>query len=1089
MKTYRYYLSFAVIFFLVGTLSAFGQGRVSGIITDANNGEPLPGVNVLIPAQSLGSITGLDGEFTINNVPDGEHIVEATFVGYRTTSQTVTVSGSAITIDFNLNEVATQLDEIVVTGTGGPVEKKRIGNSIGSISTADLANVPINSFSDLLTGREPGLQAIQGGGLVGEGTQIRIRGSASLSQINEPIIIIDGIRVDNGGGFGDNQGAFVGAGGGGSPSRLDDINPEAIERVEILKGAAAATLYGTEASNGVIQIFTKQGARGKPQFDFSTSVGTLTYPKRYPNNWGFTTSDATAQSLTDFYRTANFFWRAEGGDNTISANELIETTATEDLYETGISQSYSLGIRGGTQGLTYYVGGRILRQDGPFGGNDRMYPGPSIKTLSEDLNNRSNFNMNLTVTPTDKVKLKFTTGYTDSYFETMQTNNNIYGTGSLAQFSKPELAGPNNQTGTIAFATVNETLQIEVKQNSRNFNGAFNASYSPFSWLQLDGTVGVNTTNSESVEITPFGWNIDNFTGNNVQGDLDFSNRSFQALSWQFSASARNKISSSLESDFILGGQLIQQQETIDSGSGTSFPGPGFEVSSAAANLQLFNFFQEAINAGVFAQEMIGYKDQLFLTLGGRLDAHSAFGSNFNAAFYPKVAVSWVISDAPFWGTGFGPFSSFQLKAAWGQSGLQPGAFDALTTFEAIAASSGAGIIPENLGNADLEPEISTEFEIGTAIGLLNDKVSIDVTYWDRKVTEAMFSRQFAPSGGFRRSQLVNIGEMEAHGFEIGVSGTVYKQGDLQIDAYANGAYLFQEITDLGGAPPIKVGGSYPRYRNFLIEGFAPGENFGAKLQEVGQGQLPIDIVNGGDGNPDSRAELVSWLADPANVGGLPTSVGTGGVLLADDDGDGDLLDHQLGKNVPDWSGSFGATIKYKRFSLRTNFEYRTGNFYINNLTNAFRQSNGSIGRNLPTSARVNRDWQTGGVDGNFNPQNNGEVRVAALEEWLFDNLALSPFSGLNTIEKGDFLRWRELSLTYSIPKSITSSLGLRNASFTVAGRNIAIWTKYSGVDPEINVFGRGGSNVAADQNFGQGIDAFGWAIPSQLMFTLKAGF
>jgi len=294
-----------------------------------------------------------------------------------------------------------------------------------------------------------------------------------------------------------------------------------------------------------------------------------------------------------------------------------------------------------------------------------------------------------------------------------------------------------------------------------------------------------------------------------------------------------------------------------------------------------------------------------------------------------------------------------------------------------------------------------------------------------------------------------------------------------------NAAYLNETITDLGGAPSIKVGGSYPRYRNFLEEGFAPGENFGVKLVDVTADQLPVDIVNG-DGLPDSRAELLAWLSDPANAGtSLPNSPAS--VLLDDVDGDGILDDHQLGKATPDWQGSFGGTIKYKNFSLRTNFEYRAGDFWINNLTNAFRQSNGSIGRNLPTSAQVERDY--------INPASSGEVRLAALDDWINENLALNPFAGLNTIERGDFLRWRELSLTYNIPRSLLEDMGIRNASFTVSGRNLTIWTKYTGVDPEINVFGRGGNSSNADQNFGQSIEAFGWPIPRQILFTLKFGF
>lgn len=1060
-------LLWAVPLFLIA------QGSMSGTITDADTGEPLIGATVLVTGTTTGTVTDYDGNYAVENIPAGEYTVEASYTGFSTSKASATIEdGKTTTLDFQLGVSATELDMIVVTGTGGPVEKKKIGNTIGSISTKKLADAPVNSLSDVLAGREPGLVALPGGGLTGEGSQIRIRGSASLSQLNEPIVIIDGVRVDRGGGFG--GGGFVGAGGGGSPSRLDDINPEAIERIEILKGASAATLFGTEASNGVIQIFTKKGQSGKPQFDVKLAQGIIEWPKgKVADNVGFARSADQAASLSSFY------------GESIVPYELITRNFTEDLYETGTNTQASIGISGGNSIINYYISGRYINQDGPFGGKDgRNYPS-GIETRATDTDTKGQLNLNLNIFPSEKINFRFTSGYTNSNFTTVNNNNNIYGVGSLAQFSKPELAGPNNQTGTIAFATVNETMQISFDQNVNHYNGSVGINYYPTSWLKLDGIFGVDYTNQNSNEFWPFGWNIDAFSGANPEGFAAFTNRDFLATSAEIKATLNNNISDNIISTFLLGGQLIRQEELIQSSSGQNFPGPGFEVTSAAGILDVYEFFSEVINAGVFAQEQLGFNDNFFLTLGARLDAHSAFGTNFNAAIYPKVSFSYILSDTDWWGN-IGPITSLQLRGSYGWSGLQPGAFDALTTYLAVASSNGAGIAPNNLGNPDLEPEVSKEWEAGFSMGLFNDRISAEFTYWDRVVDQALFARQFPLTGGWRSTQLVNIGELTANGIEININGTVFRNKDLTIDLFANAAYLQEEVVSLGGAPPIKVGGSYPRYRNFLIEGFAPGAQFGAKLAEVTGDQLPIDFNS--DGAPDTRAEVLAFLGDlTVDNARLPTTPGTGGVLLADDDGDGDLLDHYLGKNTPDWQGSFGATVKFKNFSLNTMFEYRGGNYTVNNLTDAFRQANAAIGRNLPSSARIERDYITGGTDGNGNPQNSAEVRLAALEEWLNETLALAPFSGLNTIEKADFIRWRELSLTYRFPSSSLKKLGLRNASITLAGRNIAIFTGYSGVDPEINAFGRGGTG-GVDQNFGQGIAAFGWPIPRQILLTLKVG-
>lgn len=1062
-------------FLLPGLLLCQATGSISGKVLDEDTDEPLIGATVMIAGTGTGTITDFEGSYVISSLAAGEYEVEFSYTGFARTVEKVSLSaGQTLNLDMRMGVSATELDMIVVTGTGGPVERKKIGNSIGSIATKKLEDMPINSFSDLLKGREPGIVALPSGGLTGEGAQIRIRGSASLSQLNEPIVIIDGIRVDRGGGFG--NGGFASAGGGGAPSRLDDINPESIERIEILKGASAATLFGTEASNGVIQIFTKKGIVGKPQISLKWAQGVINYPNRFQDNVGFARTTAQATALSDFYQES------------IKPYQLIRRSFTEELFETGTSTNVSAGISGGTSMINYYVSGRYFSQDGPFGGNNRNYP-VGISTQATDTDQKGQLNLNLNIFPSEKINFQITSGYSATNFTTLQTNNNIYGVGSLAQFSKPELARASNQTGTIAFATVNEVLQLSVGQDVRHYNGSVAMNYYPQSWLKLDAVFGVDYSNQSSVEFTPFGWNIDGFSSNNVNGQKDYTDRNFTAVSAEIKATLSNQISPKITSDLILGTQLIRQEELIQSGSGTDFPGPGFEISSAAANQQLFEFFSEVINAGVFAQEQLGFSDQFYLTLGARLDGHSAFGSNFNAAVYPKVSFSYVPSDAGWW-NDIGPISSLQIRSSYGWAGLQPGAFDALTTYQALASTSGAGIVPNNLGNQDLEPEISKEWEVGTVIGLFNDRVSVEAVYWDRTVQDALFARQFALSGGWRSRQLVNIGELSANGVELKINGIVYKSRDFSIELSANAAYLKEEVISLGGAPPVKVGGSYPRYRNFLIEGFAPGAQFGAKLVETSGDQLPIDFNS--DGLPDSRQEIVGFLSEktPGELS-LPTTIGQGGVLLVDEDGDGDFLDHYLGKGTPDWQGSFGTTVKFRNFSLSTLFEYKTGNFKINNLTGAFRQANGSIGRNLPGSAEVERDYLSGGVDNSGNALNSGDVRYEALKGWLFENLALAPFSGLNSIEKADFIRWRELNVTYKFPSSLLSKLKVRNASFTVAGRNLALFTGYGGVDPEINVFGRGGDGDetdTTDQNFGIGIEAFGWPIPRQLIFTLKVG-
>lgn len=1065
------------LFTLLFPLTVFGQGVIEGTVIDGKADSPLPGAQVVVQGTNIGTATAADGTYRITGVPTGEQVIRAQFVGYGAKEKTVTIEdGETITLDFTLRESAINLREVVVTGAGARSEKRQLGNSIASINAAGLNLAPIQSLSDMLQGRTPGVVGLPSGGLTGEGARIRIRGSASLSQSNEPIIYIDGVRVNNGGGFS----GFVGTGGGGVPSRLDDINPNSIANIEILKGAAAATLYGTQASNGVLQISTKRGQQGDLSFTFSSELSASQYPDAYPDQVGFARTAGQASTMEQVI----------GGD--IRPYELVSQNIARELTDgTGIGQTYSGSISGGAEGIKFYVSGRFQGNESPFDAQfirNPDYPA-GVRPLSKNDIRRVQGMANLTITPSENFQMLVSTGYTDTEFNSIQTNNNIYGTISLAQFSKPERVVPGvNRSGTIAFATVNESMMQTVSQDVQHFYGSTNLTYSATEEVNLDATFGVDYTSAFNTERRPFGWNIDGFSSDTPDGFKDVGVQDRLFITADLKGQHSTDLGDAFTSEFDIGAQGFFEYNTVESSSGSDFPGPGFQVVDAGANVSVSETISEIVNAGIFAQEQLGYRDYVFLTLGARYDANSAFGSDFSGVLYPKAQISFVPTDAPFLGdTGF--LSSLRVRAAIGQSGLQPGAFDAQTTFTSLSSGTGAGVVPDNLGNPDLEPEVATEWETGFDAGFLNDRLSLTFTYWNRTVDKALVDRQFPPTGGFRNTQLVNIGQLEAQGVEAEIEGTVFDSENFSVDAFANTAYLHEQVTNLGGAPPLKVGGSYPRYRNYIVEGFAPGAHFGVQLQDTPSGTLPVDL--NGDGSPDTEEELVQILGNmTVSDAALPQSPAT--VLIAEnpDSPTGNSRDHYLGKPTPDFQGSFGvdATV-FDNWTVSTLFEYKAGNYYVNNLTDAFRQANPLIGRNLPTSSRVERNFLTGGVDGNGNPQNSGEVRLEALKTWVNDLLALAPFAGLNTVERADFIRLRELSLTYRLPSRWVQRFGARQLSLTAAGRNLLLFTPYDGVDPELNAVGRGGGATGLENRFLTGVEAFGFPLQRQYSFKLRLRF
>jgi hypothetical protein len=511
-------------------------------------------------------------------------------------------------------------------------------------------------------------------------------------------------------------------------------------------------------------------------------------------------------------------------------------------------------------------------------------------------------------------------------------------------------------------------------------------------------------------------------------------------------------------------------------------------------------------------QEQLGFNDWMYVTGGGRWDRNSAFGDSTNGQFYPKISVSIIPSDLPNWTST--TFSSLRFRGAFGKSGQQPGAFDRFTTFSSLAATTGAGIQPDNLGNDKLKPEVSREYEFGGEVGLFNDRAGVDVTYFTRETQDALVARQFAPTGGFRNTQLDNIGLLSAYGWELKFTALAVDQQNLTIDVFANAAFLHQEIASMGGAPAIKTGGSYPRYRNFLvgpdtlaagincsqvISGntcrngviyYAPGVKLGAVLipqcsanavyTQGGSGgaagaartcwtrgsTVPYDTD--GDGNPDSEAVFRAFLA----AGGIGLSDLNS--MLDDEDGDGDVLDNFLGKPDPDWAGAFGANITLQQnLQINALFEYKAGNFGVNNLTDAFRNSNPVIGRNTPRAAAVEAAIE--------NPAESVDNKLAAALEWAESLSALAPRSGLNTIKNAKFIRFRELGITYTAPRSFASKLGLSNLALNVSGRNLALWTPYDGVDPELN--------AENGDTFLQSVEAFGTGIPRRYTVSVRFGF
>jgi TonB-linked SusC/RagA family outer membrane protein len=1064
-------------------------GAIEGRVTQTENGQPVSGARVHVSGTTLRAVTTEAGEFRISGVPARQVEVSVRMIGFAPATQRVVVAeGQTARADFQITVSALQLDQVVVTGTGQQVEARKLGNTVAVITPPE--NMPVNNIATLLQAREPGLTAISSAGLTGTGARIRIRGNASLTQSNEPIVFLDGIRINS---------------GGGQTSRLEDIDPESIERIEILKGAAAATLYGTEASNGVIQVFSKRGTNSAPRWRVSYGRDALQFPDRVAPISGYAKTQAQADSVATF-------WGKPG----LQPYQVFEVPAWRDyLTETGFANTMSAQVSGGGSSFTYFASGRYEYEDGPVGGNDL---GPAT-----DMLRRVQTRVNLSLVPFTTLRLGLQTGYYNTLSQIPGggiIGNSIYGTYALAAYARPEAANCNRSTylgpakcsgagnafGNQAFMTVRESLQQLSDDHVQRYHGVISATYTPFSELNFDLAGGWDVANTRGISFSRFRYDVDQYTTNNIEGSRGVSADQSRVLTLDGRSAWNRDISPSLSSGFVAGMQVFHVRSVSSGASSTNLPGPGIEVVQAGGlNVLANESFLTTVNGGFFAQEQLGFRNWSFLTFGGRYDYASAFGAESPGVFYPKAGISIVPSDIPGWAGRYG-MNTLRLRFAWGQSGKQPGAFDKFTTFGSIRGELGAGLVPQNLGNPKLKPEKSTELEGGFEVGLLDNRVGINATAWSREVNDLLIQRQFPVSGGFRNPQLANIGKVTANGLELGVLTYLVNKPDLEIQFMANAASLNQKLISLGGAPVIKTQSTYVRHRVFLKEGdplgsiyvprlatacpgggTTPAQNSaGANIACYGPGEYPISLNN--NGRAATQAELLAYLATPRD---LKTTAVQNALrpLLADYDGTGtfqngvyvpNLSEQRIGDIFPDWTGTFGPTVTYrKNWRLNSLFEWRTG-FLVHNLTYAFRSSqHATIGSNLRPYSEVEAILN--------NPASTPQQRVDAADLYIkqFRRL-LEP--GLNEFEKGDFMKFRELALTYLAPQHIAARARASSMAITLAARNIGLWTPYSGSDPEIAYAGRqaGGGVVG---NFNDASDSFGMPVPRRFSLLVSLGF
>lgn len=585
----------ALAFFsgLTGTLlSAQGAtGSVRGKVADAATAAPIRGAQVFIVGTQLGSVTTADGSYTFSGVPSGTRVVRVRTIGYKPMDQTVTVTaGAATAVDFSLVTAPTTLDEVVVTGTAGSARKREVGNSIGQLQLSDAPRVSTD-VSSMLAGSLAGVNVAGGNGNAGSGSAIRLRGTTSVALTNQPLIYIDGVRTRS-----DEyprNGIFTGTtqrGANAYASPLSDINPEDIERIEVVKGAAAATLYGTDAAAGVIQIFTKRGSQGAAKWTMQINTGISKLQK-------FGTDSVPLLYMDPFVRNAQRY---------------------------GVSAQ----VAGGTQNDTKYL--VSIGADNTDG------------VLPNDRDKKYNLRVNLDFRPAKNLNISWNSAYTADFIAQTPAGNNAQGV-TLNAFRRDR-----NYFASANPDTIRRVLEQQLNQSIDRTTLGTTATWTPIVRLSSRLTVGFDRAALENRNLRPYGFPavpfgfIQNQRWSSTTLSTDWVNN------YEFSPRTDLRITASA------GTQYVTSQVSDVVGLSENFPAPTEATVASGSLKNADENRQTIVTGGMFGQTLIGYKDRYFVTIGARIDGNSAFGNNFGFQTYPKISASWVVSDESFWKPPFG---------------------------------------------------------------------------------------------------------------------------------------------------------------------------------------------------------------------------------------------------------------------------------------------------------------------------------------------------------------------------------------------------------------------------------------------------
>ncbi len=1020
----------------IPSIAVAQSGSITGRITEDKSGRPVEQAQINIVGTTIGGLSNTDGRYTLRGIKAGSYQLRVLRVGYAETKQSVTVTdGQPTTANFSLATVAVNLTPVVTTATG---EQRRveIGNATANISVANVVeSAPIANVNDLLNSRAAGV-SVTSGTQTGTGARIRVRGMNSISLNNEPIWIIDGIRMTSANGsFSTATGNGASANtGGNNASRIGDIDPEQIENIEIVKCPSAATLYGTDAANGVIVVTTKRGRAGAPQWTGFVGGGLIQDRNDYPTAYTLfgTRTDGVSPTAASFCNLQRVGIGLCAVDSIGALNIFNEPDLTP--LANGYQKSAGVQLKGGSELISYFVAGDGSSEVGvlslPQFERER-FARDSLPlhdwTDRPNLTNRKSLRVNLNSTISPKLDLSAQTNFIQVNQRYSLESNSTAGLGSHL-FGGPGYRGNGTVSGLgtplngYRAWTPGYMWQEKTAQEVNRFIWSGNAQWRPYSWLANRATIGQDYTGRDDQNLLLRGEGPP-LTANTRLGSRGVSRVNLSNFTADLGSTATFTPREWVNLKTTLGAQYINTYTTLAQ-SGSSQLAAGAQTVQAGASPSVFESTAIQKTVGVFIDQAAAFRDRLFLTAAVRSDQNSAFGTSFQRVFYPKFSASWLVSEEPFWhAPSF--VSSMRLRAAYGQSGVQPGPTDALQFYTAGTTSINnadvASVTFASLGNADLKPERSSEFEGGFEAQLFAGRLNLDATYYRKRTRDALISAIVPPSYGIVSRQISNLGAVRNSGVEFQVNAVPLDRTSFGWDLGLQASFNSNEVLDLGSTP---------------------AQIFNASRVQVGYpigGLWAKPITGYEDKNGDG---ILTYWADPAK----------NEVFV------GDTAEFR-GYATPRYQATLTSGWEFLQRKLRVQslFDYRGGNKWFNDTERLRCQRPNCEGRNFPGAPLA---LQAANIARLEHPAN-------TLDGYFMD---------------GAFVRLREVSVQYTLSPALAGRLLRgRSASVSLAGRNLALWTNYLGTDPETAFNFTSGTDVPADFQT--------LAPPSYFVFRINVGY